>query len=428
MAGEKVRVACESCGQGYRIEAEKIPPAGRKVRCKTCGAVFRIERPRADSETGVHPGAEGTWKVRYENGQEEVSDLAGVKSGIRYGRILDDHQVLPPGGNHWMPAGEVPALQRYFELKRRGGGGAPPVPAASPAVAGPRAATLLVCRIHPDVQASHACSKCAAYYCEQCVPVKEIRGVRFAVCPSCGEPLEEVEHPRSLIPFWQDLGRILRFPFHPKGVVTFIIYAILSTFAYGVSLLPMGGRLGGLISVLLVGYLLNLIQESAKGAEHPPDFPEFHDIFGDLVVPAIKYWLATIVVFLPVAAAAIVIFILGLPPELLFLIVLLGVLFALLVYPMVLAILAVWGTLLPALNPALVLRLIGRIKHEYAIYLLFWYGAWALLGVFVMAAAMEPVLLLLVAALQAYLQFVLFHMLGRMCYQCEDKLAWDIKI
>jgi predicted Zn finger-like uncharacterized protein len=98
-------------------------------------------------------------------------------------------------------------------------------------------------------------------------------------------------------------------------------------------------------------------------------------------------------------------------------------------YPMCLMIAAIWNTVAPALNPALIARCIGRIKRDYAIALVFL--AVLAVGGFVVQLVFSiiPLLGALVASLVgSYLTFIQMHILGWTAWQGWDRLNWDIKI
>lgn len=442
---DKIRATCEHCGKRYRVDPAKIPPQGKKARCKQCGEIFHIPPP---SQSAPAPPAsdtiplaggpasepqasassdEGTWSTRTEEGEEGGLELRDIRNQIRFGMLRTDDEVLPPGASRWVPAGRVASLQRYFQLKE--GSAATPqagaVPAAAAGAAQPTrahgAATLIRCTNHPSIDADFACGRCAAYWCPSCVRVREVQNTRFHVCPKCGEAVDDVDKPRNITPFWMDLGRILVFPFHPKGWLNFVIFVVWSIMA------EVAGVFSGLSSLILwlplLGYLLHLIRESARGADHPVDFPDFGDFFSGMVVPGIQYFLVTLVAFLP--AVGWVILTWGKPPQIMGIGLLAGVVLGFMYYPMVLGILAVWNGLTPAINPVLVARLIGQIKTEYAIFLLVWYGAWIPAFVVIGISGAFPFGFVVGSAVMSYVYFVTFHTLGRMLYQCEDKLGWE---
>jgi hypothetical protein len=492
-----MRILCECCGQHYNIEPARIPPQGKRARCKVCGGVF-VLRPPAPGEESHGPELHRSgWKLRLEDYDEDDLTLEEVKQKIRFGELEEHHEVLPAGAANWLPASGVPALQRYFLLRRRASGvashppaqptppPAPPEPEAAPpprpsppsepeppvaaeptgpspwgeavtaspadpppvpdAPAGPApqappvpqsggvpqagAATLIVCRNHPHLDADHACPVCRVYYCGECVVIKEVQRVTFNTCPKCHGVLDDVERPRNIKPFWKDLPRILAFPFHRKGVLTFIIYCMIF---YASKVAGFAGMLGFAAVVILrgfmAGYILHLIEESGRGKEHPPDFPEFSDIVGDIYIPALRLFVASLLPFGPAIGWLVFAFWVSpvrIPWQAAVLLALLLAAVGLVIYPMVLAILGIWKSFMPSVNPVIIFRLIGRIKTEYAIFLLFWYPLLLFDLILSFIFGMAPLGWLLSGPVHCYVVFVLMHTLGWMCYQCEEKLAWS---
>jgi predicted Zn finger-like uncharacterized protein len=453
-----MRVSCECCGQAYQVDPAKIPVQGKQVRCKTCGGVFTLMPPGTD---GWPPGPstyqEG-WSVRIQGLEESGLSLETLKARIRSGEVGEEDEVLPPRASKWLAAGGVPLLGRHFQLRRRspeapgpaptpppprpqstpppssqweGTAAAPPPPEpaapAAPVVPAGGPGGRTVCKNHPDREAGFACANCGVYYCLECREIKEIQRVRLSMCPACHGPMEEVTQPRNIKPFWQDLGRIFTYPFHVKGRITFFVFVALSVLAEFASMVPFGGAAALVLRGFLIAYLLNMIGESSRGGEHPPDFPEFNEIFGDIILPVIRWFLATAVSF-GIWLGLVVLAVYTAPHALRAPLIVvgggLGILIGMVYYPMVLAILGIWKSLFPSINPVVIFRLIGRIKKEYGIFLAFWYGIWTGNFIIGVVASMVPLGVFVAAAIQAYFSIVLLHMLGRMCYQCDDKLSW----
>lgn len=98
-------------------------------------------------------------------------------------------------------------------------------------------------------------------------------------------------------------------------------------------------------------------------------------------------------------------------------------------FPMCLMIAAIFNTVAPALNPAVIARCISRIKADYAMALVFCglllaagIGARLALSIVPFAGAA------LSALLSAYLMFIQMHILGWTAHQGRDRLNWDIRI
>jgi predicted Zn finger-like uncharacterized protein len=98
-------------------------------------------------------------------------------------------------------------------------------------------------------------------------------------------------------------------------------------------------------------------------------------------------------------------------------------------YPMCLMIAAIFNTIAPALNPAMIVRCIGRIKADYAMALVFC-GLLMAAGVAAkIALSIIPVGGAILSALFAsYLMFIQMHILGWTAHQGRERLNWDIKI
>lgn len=98
-------------------------------------------------------------------------------------------------------------------------------------------------------------------------------------------------------------------------------------------------------------------------------------------------------------------------------------------YPMCLMIAAIFNTVAPALNPAMIARCIARIKADYAMALVF-------CGLLMAAGVAGKMVLsiipiggaILSALLSSYLMFIQMHILGWTAHQGRDRLNWDIKI
>jgi hypothetical protein len=98
-------------------------------------------------------------------------------------------------------------------------------------------------------------------------------------------------------------------------------------------------------------------------------------------------------------------------------------------YPMCLMIAAIFNTVAPALNPAVIARCITRIKPDYAMALVF---CGLLMGAGVAAKVALSIIpiggAILSALLGSYLLFIQMHILGWTAHQGRDRLNWDIKI
>jgi hypothetical protein len=352
---------------------------------------------------------------------------------IRAGELEPDHLLSSTHEEAaWVRAGEVEELEYYFRLKSREGGRSqesrttPAVPVAAGAVA-------LTCSSHAGREATHSCARCAVSYCSECV-----RETRFGVhvakcCPRCQEPCMKVVKPRDVRPFWRDIPRILRFPLTGGGLIMLFFYGVIGILA---QLAPIFGIL---FYFFLLTYNMLIVQESARGRDRLPDWPDFSS-WWEIVARGIKGYVVTIVCLLPLIAFNFAVFgtvgfggamegSLGwIGVWLLGNIVLAAACF--IYYPMALGITSVFNTIAPILNPLLVLKAIGRVRMEYAAVLLFFLLSWIPPACvdFALRLGGVPFSGVISAFPYAYVIFAQMHVLGWTLYEAEDRLSWDIKI
>src|SRR5262249_39723332 len=53
--GEPMIAACPQCGARYRIERDRLPAAGARLRCSRCEAIFRVSPPAPSAAEGAEP-------------------------------------------------------------------------------------------------------------------------------------------------------------------------------------------------------------------------------------------------------------------------------------------------------------------------------------------------------------------------------------
>lgn len=156
-------IECPACGKKYKVAPEQ---AGKKGRC-VCGKVFHI--PAAPDTGSIAAPAAVEAKCA------QHGDVAATHTCSRCGKNLCQVCVFPQaGGSVLCPAcaATPPAL----------GAQVPGVGRPSPVVRPTSAALSTTCRVHPDVPATHLCTKCRSPVCDTCAFVFP-GGVYL--CPSC---------------------------------------------------------------------------------------------------------------------------------------------------------------------------------------------------------------------------------------------------
>jgi hypothetical protein len=100
-------------------------------------------------------------------------------------------------------------------------------------------------------------------------------------------------------------------------------------------------------------------------------------------------------------------------------------LFYLTYLPICVAIVAIFNTVLPALNPVLIIRIIFRLGAPYFTAVLLWAAFIVIEGGIGWVLGHVPVLGAVVAApFSVYFTLVSAYVLGRVCYENEEKIGW----
>jgi predicted Zn finger-like uncharacterized protein len=357
------------------------------------------------------PSREQKFKVKVEGEEYEDLDLMTIKKWIREGRLEPMDEVLSESGE-WVIAADIPALMKYFRLKES-------IEAFKPRedVIKDRSA-LEYCTTHPQEPARWKCSGCGRKFCSQCVKYETFGHIRVPVCDRCKDRCVEIKAPKMLKPFWAQVPQMLAYPFVRGGAWMTIIGFIVSFLPY--------------IGLIIYPYSLYILKASAQGKKQMPDWPDFTDIWEDILAPTFRLILGSIIVFVPLGIYLYMkfAFIFALkdissliidPINLVFII------FAWVYLPMVTIIVAVFNRLIPALNPITVFRLIGAIKKEYFIALFLALAFGIVSGIIgALLGRIFPLIgQYLGKGINWYFLIVEMHMLGLMVYQVEEKLGWD---
>jgi hypothetical protein len=225
------------------------------------------------------------------------------------------------------------------------------------------------CGNHPGFKVRYHCQneKCGFLGCSACVKlhVSKSTGKSTPWCWKCGERVIELQSAADVRadagpPFYAELGKVFGYPFSPEGRYLFV--ALI--FTWGVA--SIFTRIGTIVRILLVVYPLQVIRQTAKGVDHPPDFADIFDpdtqgrIFRTVLI-YIAYYIPTIVMIFMAP---------NLEDELPLILLLLGLqMLALLLLPMGLAIMAEEDAWITAISPYHVGREILKVPKEYAILL-----------------------------------------------------------
>ena len=136
------------------------------------------------------------------------------------------------------------------------------------------------CANHPGGDAAWLCNGCEQYFCDACVSTRRFGRTDVDVCKGCGDMVTAVVAGVTM----QDAGE------HP---------ALSSSFAWplqgsgpmilftGTVVLGILGMFSGLIAWgLMLGYGMSVIQQTAKGRQDAPEWPDV-DGWSDILMPAV---------------------------------------------------------------------------------------------------------------------------------------------
>lgn len=250
-------------------------------------------------------------------------------------------------------------------------------------------------------------------------------------CKACALPLNEktlenlARHQRQeLAETKAELGysSAFRYPLRGSGLV---LLAVGTLFFGLMHSLPGSGLFSLLGSGYIAAYMFKIITDTARGQLEPVDFPDFTNLFDDVLLPMIRMLLVNLFCFAPAALA----FYFGflrleegaspLGPGLL--VALLGLL-GLAYLPLALLSVAMNGSIL-GVYPGIVLRLLAHLRGEYA----------AVLGVLLGSVLLEmacngllgrlPLLGgLITGCVGLYFTMVNMHIIGLIFYKHRDDL------
>jgi hypothetical protein len=157
------------------------------------------------------------------------------------------------------------------------------------------------CQRHPEAAAGWSCDACQASLCPDCVAVRRAMSTEYLACGLCNERAQPILVHRSRLPLAARLRGFWRYPFSPTGLM------VLG----GASALMMVCRWLAVETFLLVkfiptviglgifwGLFFSVIRTTARG-EREMDTPDFSDSYADCVVPALRGFVGTSLLWLP---------------------------------------------------------------------------------------------------------------------------------
>jgi hypothetical protein len=226
--------------------------------------------------------------------------------------------------------------------------------------------TKTSCVNHPGAAAEWFCPDCMASLCRQCVTLFPTPAGRTAACKKCGakaaslmddDPAGNPLHASQ--PLLEALPRMLAYPLRNFGWATVCVGgAILAV----VDFLGSGYSVGVAFVVLVAGYLMSytvaIIEDSTRGSDSMPEWPDVSNWWDGIMEPLIKLLVVAAVSFGPAAIC----FFVGGPKIVTQLLVVAGAIY----YPMAILAVVLFESYSAAL-PGIVIPSIRSIADDYTI-------------------------------------------------------------
>ena len=268
------------------------------------------------------------------------------------------------------------------------------------------------CHYHPGDPAKWHCGECQMHYCSRCMPDADTRQ-RRALCPRCSKAMRYLGAATEVVPFWQRVGAFFRYPFHTDPLIVIAICTLVPVVAPANII---GLIIWLVLALALFKYTYAVINHTAEGHLKPPAVSVAFTGSGfDIVVLQL---LVFVLMGGLVGAAAM----LGGP-----ILMMLAVAFVVLALPASIMVLAMERSVGAAVNPMNLAMLISRIGTPY--FLL--YGYLILLTLASGAAqdfAVNHFPMWVAQPLAGFLNstftLILFHMLGYLLFQYQEKLGF----
>lgn len=446
-----VDFSCPTCGKSHKVPGDRIPVSGARGSCSGCGAVLFVtpdgrarlmeeppklslqHPPVREAEPEVAPppprltetDPSATWEIRFEDQVLGPFPFGDIRQLVLEDRLPPDRMVRPSGGEWAAAVTFAPLVPLYAPHEKAGETGEESL------------GTEDNCFQHPGTVPTHLCSQCQRYMCSACVKELPTHDGRKTIpqCPSCGGPAAVLKKRARWTPFYKDIGQVLVSPFFGSA---WILFGVLVVMEFVKGLLGCLGFI--LIGVLQLTFYLHVVAAVAEGSYEMPEWPD-KDNWVDMLTDTLKVVFVSLVSLVPLIIIGVFVgggllqglmlasrgqgagsgIVMG-PLAVLFLA--LAAIYVLYL-PICVAIVAVFNTIAPALNPILIGRIVLRIGPPYlyaaGLWVAFFVIRFSLSGLSQQIAGLgwfAP------AFLAVYFTLLNAYVLGRVIYENEEKIAW----
>ena len=270
------------------------------------------------------------------------------------------------------------------------------------------------CKYHPLVPTSFHCEVCQQSTCATCVDDVSDHGEPH--CVVCGGYLESAANSDNVAPFWRRIEEAFKYPINSEALMMIIGVSIGMAV---VSSLPFGGLTLLIITLALYGAMLNYsfmaMTTSSEGDFEPPSAIDallgglglsFKMIFMIILMVVLIFFTAVQIGQLAANFLAIL-FVVGLPA--------------------ILITFAHSGSILQALNPLMFVTLMFRVGFPYLVLLGFIMVMTSSVGLIssIIGNDFAAISAVFQSIVTNYYTVVMFHLMGYMLYQYQDRLGFS---
>jgi hypothetical protein len=229
--------------------------------------------------------------------------------------------------------------------------------------------------------------------------------------------------PREVQTMGERLVRGLLYPIDGGQALTLLAIAVASIF-------PFVGWLANAAATLI---MLDIIRKSSEGSTKMPPMVDTSNL-GEMVRMYVRVLVVMLIALAPVVAAlfwtGVVVATKGGGGPTVLAIMALAAIVAAIYYPACLATVAVWDSVLDALNPVYVFRVISKIGGDYFIVIAAWFVATAgtfflRFGSFAVLSWVPFVGSILNSMISLWVLFYASHLLGYAVYRHAPELGWE---
>jgi len=272
------------------------------------------------------------------------------------------------------------------------------------------------CKYHPLLPATYRCKHCDISHCDQCAGEHNRHGE--VVCHFCQRPVESLGTGASAEPFWRRLQQAFRYPLNGHALTVIVVVSLITTL---LTVIPLVWFFTLIIYLALTGamlkYSFRCLESTAAGEMSAPSVGDAYEgglsillkLISMMSIASILISLIAVYVSAALAGFLATVFIFSMPA--------------------VLIQFAHSEDIVEALNPINALRLITSIGLPYGLLIAFILIMMGSVGVInqLIGYRFSILSMTLQSVVSNYYMVVVFHIMGYMLFQYQEKLDFTAR-